>query len=110
MSKLERSPIPKLRFSDAQCSHNSWVVCAILRARSISATVLCAVLAEIPTRRYPMKCPYCRRPVIKIDYYGEALIGCIDCNRWGRPGDKTLVLELLEDDLQALRATRRRQK
>jgi len=50
-----------------------------------------------------MKCPHCRRPVIKIDYYGELLIGCIDCNPLGRPGDKTLVMELLEDDLQALR-------
>ena len=50
-----------------------------------------------------MKCPYCQRPLIKIDYYGEPLIGCIDCNRWGRPGDKTLVMELLEDDLEALR-------
>jgi hypothetical protein len=47
-----------------------------------------------------MKCPYCQRPLIKIDYYGEPLIaGCIDCNRWDRPGDKTLIMELLEDDL-----------
>jgi hypothetical protein len=57
-----------------------------------------------------MKCPYCQRLLIKIDYYGEPLIGCIDCNRWGRPGDKTLVMELMEADLEALRATRRRQK
>jgi hypothetical protein len=40
--------------------------------------------------------------LVEIDNYGERLIGCIDCNRWGRPGDKTLVMELLEDDLQAL--------
>jgi hypothetical protein len=32
------------------------------------------------------------------------LIGCIDGNRWGRPGDKKLIMELLEDDLEALRA------
>jgi hypothetical protein len=57
-----------------------------------------------------MNCPHCRRPLIKIDYYGEILVGCIVCNRWGRPDDKTLVMELLEADLQALRATRRRQK
>jgi hypothetical protein len=54
-----------------------------------------------------MKCPYCQRLLIKIDYYGEPLIGCIDCNRWGRPGDKKLVMELLEDDLQALRDARK---
>ncbi len=59
-------------------------------------------------RDCPMKCPYRQRPLIKIDYYGEPLIGCLHCNRWGRPGDKTLVMELLEDDLEALRATRRR--
>ena len=49
------------------------------------------------------RCRYCNRPLMMIDYYGEMLIGCIDCNRWGRPGDKTLVMELLEDDLEALR-------
>jgi hypothetical protein len=57
-----------------------------------------------------MTCPYCKRSLIKIDYYGEPLIGCIDCNRWGRPGDKTLVMELLEDDLQALRDARKSYK
>jgi hypothetical protein len=55
-----------------------------------------------------MKCPCCQRPLIKIDYYGEPLIaGCIDCNRWDRPGDKTLIMEFLEDDLQALRDARK---
>ncbi|MGH9553009.1 MAG: hypothetical protein ACRD3W_26760 [Terriglobales bacterium] len=29
-----------------------------------------------------MLCPYCNRPLTEIDYYGEPLIGCIDCNRW----------------------------
>jgi hypothetical protein len=29
---------------------------------------------------------YCNRPLMKIDRYGEVLIGCIDCNRWGHPG------------------------
>jgi hypothetical protein len=45
---------------------------------------------------------------MRIDYYGEVLIGCIDCNRWGHPGDKTLSMEMLEDDLEALRASERR--
>jgi hypothetical protein len=40
-----------------------------------------------------MNCPYCSRPLIEIDYYSEPLIGCIDCNRWGKPSDKTLVME-----------------
>ena len=30
-------------------------------------------------------------------------MGCLDCNRWGRPGDDKLVMELMEDDLEALR-------
>jgi hypothetical protein len=50
-----------------------------------------------------MNCPYCQSPLIEIDYYGEPLIGCIDCNRWGKPGDKRLVMELMEADLEALR-------
>jgi hypothetical protein len=44
------------------------------------------------------------RPLMKIDYYGDVLVGCIECNRWGHPGNKKLTLETLDDDLQALRA------
>jgi hypothetical protein len=47
-----------------------------------------------------MKCPYCNRRLTKIDYYGVVLVGCIECNRWGRPGDKTFIMELMEDDLE----------
>jgi hypothetical protein len=57
-----------------------------------------------------MNCPHCRRPLIKIDYYGELLVGCIECNRWGRAGDKTLVMELPEADLEALCKVRARVK
>ena len=52
-------------------------------------------------------CPSCKRPTIEIDHYGERLVGCIECNRWGRPGDKTFVMELLEDDLEALKAVKK---
>ena len=45
-------------------------------------------------------------PLTEIDYYGELLVGCIDCNRWGKPGDKKLVMELLEADLERLRKAR----
>jgi hypothetical protein len=48
-------------------------------------------------------CPYCNRPLKKIDHYGEALVGCIDCNRWGHPGDDKLIMELMESDLEALK-------
>jgi hypothetical protein len=47
---------------------------------------------------------------MSIDHYGEKLIGCIDCNRWGRPDDKNLVMKLLEDDLEALRASASRKQ
>jgi len=50
--------------------------------------------------------PDCHRPLIDIDHYGERLIGCLECNRWGRPGDDTLPMQLLEDDLEALRSRR----
>src|SRR4029077_10482873 len=46
-------------------------------------------------------CPYCNRPLMKIDQYGEMLVGCIDCNRWGLPGDDKLIMELLESDLES---------
>jgi hypothetical protein len=46
-------------------------------------------------------CSYCRGPLIEIDHYGERLIGCIKCNRWGWEGN-ALFMELPVDDLQAL--------
>src|SRR5262245_23517360 len=46
-------------------------------------------------------CPTCGFPLIKIDYYGEVLVGCIDCNYWGCPGDKKLMMEMQEDDLES---------
>jgi hypothetical protein len=51
-------------------------------------------------------CPYCGRQLMEIDHYGEVLVGCIDCNRWGHPGDQELVMQLLEADLEALRASK----
>jgi hypothetical protein len=56
------------------------------------------------------RCRYCNRRLMSIDHYGEKLIGCIDCNRWGRPDDKNLVMKLLEDDLEALRASASRKQ
>ena len=51
-------------------------------------------------------CPHCHRSLIEIDYYGERLIGCVECNQWGRPGDTTLPMKLRGDDLEALKASR----
>ena len=51
-------------------------------------------------------CPYCSRPLMKTDHYGEVLVGCIDCNRWGRPDDDKLIMELMDSDLEALRGMR----
>ena len=48
-------------------------------------------------------CPHCNRPLIQIHHYGEVLAGCINCNRWGHPGDDTLIMELMEGNLEALR-------
>jgi hypothetical protein len=36
---------------------------------------------------------------------GKVLIGCIDCNRWGHPGDDKLIMELMDSDLEALRGS-----
>ncbi len=51
-------------------------------------------------------CPFCNRPLTKIDDYGEVLVGCIDYNRRGHPGDDKLIMELMESDLEALRRIR----
>jgi hypothetical protein len=44
-------------------------------------------------------CDHCQQPLIEIDLYGERWIGCANCNRWGKPGDAKLVMELSEEDL-----------
>ena len=54
-------------------------------------------------------CRYCNGPLMEIDRYGDRLVGCLACNRWGHPGDKQLTLVMLEEDIEALRA-RERQK
>ena len=51
-------------------------------------------------------CPPCNRPLMKIDHYGEVLVGCIDCNRWGHPGDDKLIMALMESALEALKGMR----
>jgi hypothetical protein len=51
-------------------------------------------------------CPHCNGPLMKVDHYGEVLVGCIDCNRWGHPGDDKLIMELMPYDLKALQASR----
>jgi hypothetical protein len=53
-------------------------------------------------------CRSCGFPLINIDRYGELPVGCVDCNYWGRSGDTKFMTELLEDDLEALRARMRR--
>jgi hypothetical protein len=48
-------------------------------------------------------CPRCYGPQIEIDHYGEQLVGCIECNRWGH-GEEGLFMELPEEDIEALRS------
>jgi len=46
-------------------------------------------------------CDECGERLIEIDFYGERLTVCVECNKWGRIGDKNRVLEL--KDLSAVR-------
>jgi hypothetical protein len=55
-------------------------------------------------------CPQCRGPLMEIDHYGERLIGCTECNRWSWRGAQRLLLELPDDDIDALRERVRRAK
>ena len=48
-------------------------------------------------------CDQCQAPLIEIDLYGERLSGCTVCNKWGLAGDNHRVMELLEEDLAAIR-------
>jgi hypothetical protein len=55
-------------------------------------------------------CPQCHGSLIEIDHYGERLVGCIECNRWSWRGSQRLLLELPDDDIDALRERVRRAK
>jgi hypothetical protein len=46
-------------------------------------------------------CSQCNALLTEIDFYGERLVGCIECNRWTRDG--WLFMHLPEEDLEALR-------
>lgn len=46
-------------------------------------------------------CDRCKRPLMRIDRYGEEFVGCVACNRWGS-SSTDLFMELSEDDLHAL--------
>jgi hypothetical protein len=49
-----------------------------------------------------MNCDRCHQPLIDIDYYGEQLVGCIECNCW-RGGKSEFLFYLSVEDFQALR-------
>jgi hypothetical protein len=49
-------------------------------------------------------CSQCNGPLIDIDFYGERMIGCIECNRWTRDG--WIFIDLPEEGIEALRADR----
>jgi hypothetical protein len=55
-------------------------------------------------------CKRCKRPFMEIDPYGERLVGCIKCNRWGGTGNEQLLMELPEEDIQALRKAAHRHR
>ena len=48
-----------------------------------------------------MECERCQQPLIKVDRYGEQLIGCIDCNCW-RGTRSAFVMDLSVEEIQAL--------
>jgi len=52
-------------------------------------------------------CPHCHLPLI-VDrpFTASDGLGCLNCNKWGRPGDSNLVIELSDEDLEALRLLR----
>ena len=43
-------------------------------------------------------CSQCNGPLIEVDFYGERMIGCIECNRWTRDG--WIFIDLPEEILK----------
>jgi hypothetical protein len=46
---------------------------------------------------------------IEVDYYGERLIGCVECDLWRKNGTEHLM-SLPEEDLDALNLSNARHK
>jgi hypothetical protein len=46
-------------------------------------------------------CDRCKRPLMRIDRYGEEFVGYVACNRWDS-SSTDLFMELSEDDLHTL--------
>ena len=51
-------------------------------------------------------CEECHRPLMRIDFYGERLDGCLFCNLWTVAGGVRLCRKLPEADVEALRGLR----
>jgi hypothetical protein len=49
----------------------------------------------------PTVCSQCGGPLIETNYYGERLVGCVECNLWRKNGEEHLK-SLTEEDLQAI--------
>jgi hypothetical protein len=63
---------------------------------SLASPIVCQCGCEVRKLVSPMNCPYCQRPLMKIDYYGEVLIGCIECYVIGLcSGQRVLVHSVL---------------
>ena len=52
-----------------------------------------------------MNCDRCNEPMIKIEHYGEQLVGCIECNCW-RGRRSAFIVDLSIEDIRALREGR----
>jgi hypothetical protein len=102
-----------LRWLSAITARGHWItgrdlLLAPIATRSDECGVRCTASGQdfAPGRLVPHlvgeHCPHCHRCLIEIDYYGERLIGCIQCNVWARSGDATLPMQLRDDDLKAL--------
>lgn len=42
-------------------------------------------------------CPTAMARLWKLTITARVLVGCVECNRWGKPGDQTLVMDPMEE-------------
>ena len=79
----------------------------------VSASVLIGTLAislglvsEPMSSHVASVCPQCQGALMEIDHYGQRLVGCVECNRWTRMGSEHAIMQLPEEDIDALRRRR----
>ncbi len=106
MAQARKTRIAVPQISDSRAHHNDsqGINRDTLVTRFRKIAPLSSVAGERTIPLPARTCPRCDSSLVEIDCYGDRLVGCLDCNRWGRPDeDDDLPMQMEGDDIFAVR-------